>query len=428
MNKKNTLAAFIIIGILITLVIVFFPNYKSAKGNRDKAEFFDAVRTKDPALMKRLALKNPSLVKETWRNPGKNSLSFTPLQLAAEKGNIEAIRFLVSQGADINGITVDNPETPLAIAAKKRKSAAVRNLIDLGAKINVKGEEGKNLLTLALQENNQKLIQLLESKNIDMNLALMWAWKTRKVNIMNFLIEKKADPKTTLGWKPVHFAAYRGDFRQVENMVQDENQLDLQDKAGRTPLGIAILSGNTDIAKFLIEHGAKTDNDKYEENPLFFAVLAGDHEITKILIDKGADVKMKSKHCDSLLHTAAAKGDVKTAEMLIEGGAEVNVKGLCNSYPLHNAVNQNHKKMVEFLLSKGANINALEGCNSTALHSAAIKGNGEMVKLLISRGADMNIENSCGETPMEAAICHKKDRIVEIFIDNGGVPKGVQFY
>ncbi|MGL9779745.1 MAG: ankyrin repeat domain-containing protein [Wolbachia sp.] len=48
----------------------------------------------------------------------KNDKGNTPLHLAVEEGNLEAVKHLIEKGADINAIG-QHRRTPLCIAAKK---------------------------------------------------------------------------------------------------------------------------------------------------------------------------------------------------------------------------------------------------------------------------------------------------------------------
>lgn len=425
MNKKKIIMIFLAVLIITITALLSIPFWKTAGKPADREAFFDAIRTRDPGLLKKIGEKRPALANETYTFPGPKSREYTPLQLAAEKGNITAIQFLIENGADINRVTATLPHAPLVLAAMRHKSTAAWLLMDKGARLDIKSETAKNLLIMALSEDNQDKFNLLKSRGIDLNQALPWAWKERRLDKLEFLRSNGADVPKMLGWTPLHSAAYAGDQKKVEELVKKGAKMDQKDNLGRTPLDCAIIGGNTGTAKFLIAAGADTLYSNSEESPLLYAVEKGDREIAEILISKGADIKIKLHCCETLLHVAASKGDVKMADLLISKGSDINAKGAVDSTPLHYAVSNDRIEMVKYLLSKGADINAREACSSTALHSAAINGYADMAELLISKGADVNLKNSNGETPMEQAICSKKDEIVDVFMKHGEKMKNV---
>ena len=425
MNKNKIIIVLTAVLFIAITALFLIPFLKTVGKPADKKAFFDAIRTRDPGILKEIGDRRPSLAKETYISPGPKSREYTTLQMAAEKGNITAMQFLIKNGADINRVTATLPQTPLALAAMRNKSTAAWLLMDEGAKLDIKSETAKKLLIMALNEDNQVKFNLLKSKGIDLNQALPWAWKERHIDKLEFLRSNGGDPVKMLGWTELHSAAYEGDQKKVKEHAKKSTEINQKDNVGRTPLDCAILGGNTETAKYLINSGAETLYGNSDGSPLLYAVEKGDREIAKILADKGADVKIKLHCCETLLHIAASKGDVPMADLLISKGADINAKGSVDSTPLHYAVNENRTEMVKYLLSKGADINAQEACASTPLHSAAIRGNADMVELLISKGADVNIKNSCGETPMEQAICSKKDEVVDVFMNHGEKMKNV---
>ena len=57
-----------------------------------------------------------------------------PLFIAAEKGHLEVVRFLVESGANKDQASTDDGSTPLFIAAGKGHLEVVRFLVEFGAK------------------------------------------------------------------------------------------------------------------------------------------------------------------------------------------------------------------------------------------------------------------------------------------------------
>lgn len=67
-----------------------------------------------------------------WDPHSPDGAGITPLNYAAASGNVEIIRLMVENGADVNQIDVHH-DTPLKCAEKAGKSEAVAVLKELGA-------------------------------------------------------------------------------------------------------------------------------------------------------------------------------------------------------------------------------------------------------------------------------------------------------
>ncbi len=156
MNQKKILIISVAVILAAITMAVGIPFWKIAGKPADKEAFFEAIRTGDPGQLKEIASKQPSLVNETYIFPGPKSREYTPLQLAAEKGNVAAIQYLLKNGAEIDKTTKTLPYTPLTLAAMRRKSKAAWELMKNGAVADTKGDTGKNLLIMALGEDNKE--------------------------------------------------------------------------------------------------------------------------------------------------------------------------------------------------------------------------------------------------------------------------------
>ncbi len=92
---------------------------------------------------------------------------------------------------------------------------------------------------------------------------------------------------------------------------------------GRTPLHEAAYTGNIEMAKLLIEHGAEINiADKDGKTPLHEAAGRGKLEVAKLLIEHGADVNATDRLSATPLRNAESCGDTKIAELLRQHGAK----------------------------------------------------------------------------------------------------------
>lgn len=173
---------------------------------------------------------------------------------------------------------------------------------------------------------------------------------------------------------------------------------------------------------------------------LLDAVMNGDVESAKMLIEMGGNIE----YCDSekqepMLQIAIKKSDKKMVSLLLDNGADENC--VCNGKtPLDFATNE---EIIILLKSKGAKSKAeLEAEEKrkreeaeesrkkyqmqimlnenllTAIQKRAI----DIVESLIAQGADVNYSTMQGNTPLTFAISAGNMDILKLLLQNGADP------
>lgn len=124
----------------------------------------------------------------------------------------------------------------------------------------------------------------------------------------------------------IHTAVRSGDVAEVRKLLDADPSL-VHTPDPWNPLFTAARSGRLEVAKLLLESGAKADgtNDK-GNTPLWFAcqspALASDRiAVAKLLIDAGADVNKRCEDGTTALHFAAWRGPVEMVKLLLDHGA-----------------------------------------------------------------------------------------------------------
>ena len=87
----------------------------------------------------------------------------TTLHNAAWRGDLELVRFLVENGADIDAKDVDG-ETPLHWAARQGHLAVVQYLVEQRADVNATNDHGTTPRALAAQGGHTDVVAYLRSK------------------------------------------------------------------------------------------------------------------------------------------------------------------------------------------------------------------------------------------------------------------------
>ena len=92
----------------------------------------------------------------------------TALMLVAEKVNLEMVRYLVGQGAEVNAID-SNGKTALMLAVWMGNLEMVRYLVDQGADINATDLDNRTVLQIAESAGNDPMTYYLrlESRSVE---------------------------------------------------------------------------------------------------------------------------------------------------------------------------------------------------------------------------------------------------------------------
>ena len=162
-----------------------------------------------------------------------------------------------------------------------------------------------------------------------------------------------------------------------------------------TPLGCAVLNGNTKIVELLLGHKDINPN---------LACLNYDHKISYLLPNYRVDGIGNTP-----LYLACLKGNTKIVRFLLDHkDINPNIENSDGDTPLHYACCNGHTEIVKLLLERNdININEKDVFGATPLCFACCNGHTEIVKLLLERD-DIRVnekENTNGCTPLHCACC-----------------------
>lgn len=179
--------------------------------------------------------------------------------------------------------------------------------------------------------------------------------------------------------------------------------------------------------------GDSSKNSETSTNPLLTAISMGNLEIARLLIQAGAKLDIADSTGNTPLHRAVKRGDVSTVTSLLEVGADVLKLSGEGSSPLHMAVEAGNEEVVRALLQwcasheNGSNedkqeqqtedaqtkalamalgpcagsaagrdllrrcIDARNGINMTAVHLSVMLQRVDILRILLEHGADVNM-------------------------------------
>ncbi|MGB2579161.1 ankyrin repeat protein [Elusimicrobium simillimum] len=166
---------------------------------------------------------------------------------------------------------------------------------------------------------------------------------------------------------------------------------------GDTALMVAINKNDEYMTELLLIAGADVNaTNNYGRTPLLLAAEVKNNSIVERLIARGAIAGAKT---DNLFYFITKKNVVGVTAML-KSGISPNVTNNSGFTPLYMAASLGEAEMVQWLLSYRANINAAASDGSTALIGAARYKKPQVVELLLDKGANIDAQNKKGETAL----------------------------
>ena len=124
----------------------------------------------------------------------------------------------------------------------------------------------------------------------------------------------------------------RADSRVAARLSDSTGRLFTLNLGSLLPRSAAKITSVKDINKAFLDTVGPGDG----ASPLHLAVLTSNKEIARLLIDNGADINIKAKDVDAgtPLHWAVYLGDREMAELLVEQGADVNAENKAGYRPI----------------------------------------------------------------------------------------------
>ena len=336
-------------------------------------------------------------------------------------------------------------EAPVADAAMRQDIDAVRTLLTTGADVNAPQGDGMTGLHWAARHGATEIVRLLLVAGADLGVT------------------------TRLGkHTPLHVASRAGQASTVSVVLDAGAAVNALTTTGATPLHFAATAGNVDTLTALLDHGADANAREpvWGQTPLMFAAAADRGDALAVLLARGADpglagmvvdiaARNKADQADSrrrregmaalragrgpdITEVPSASTNVeptptpRTAEQLEPPSAESRAADRAAEAAAYEADLQEEPEPLGFadlvgthggltalllaardgytdaaltLVDGGANINQVSAADATSpLLIAAINGHFDLAMLLLEMGADPSLSSDAGATPLYGAL------------------------
>ena len=211
-----------------------------------KVDIFVASAFGDVESTRRLLQEDPGRANARHRS--------TPLRLAAERGHVEVIEFLLAAGADVNAETFEG--TPLHGAAAQGHKAAVELLLAGGADVNVRDRDGWTPLHCAAYYGHRDIAELLLARGADLDVHTAASLGRDEVlaTLLRVRPQFAASRFGAAAGTALHWAARAGQVEAVKLLLAAGADARAGDSKGKTPVAWALETDQQDAATVLREH------------------------------------------------------------------------------------------------------------------------------------------------------------------------------
>ncbi|XP_034376305.1 ankyrin repeat and SOCS box protein 5 isoform X2 [Arvicanthis niloticus] len=192
----------------------------------------------------------------------------SPLHEAASQGRLLALRTLLSQGYNVNAVTIDHV-TPLHEACLGDHVACARTLLEAGANANAITIDGVTPLFNACSQGSASCAELLLEYGAKAQLESCFP-------------------------SPTHEAASKGHHECLDILIAWGIDVDQDIPHLGTPLYVACMSQQFHCIWKLLYAGADVHKGKYWDTPLHAAAQQPSTEIVNLLLEFGSDINAKN--------------------------------------------------------------------------------------------------------------------------------------
>mgnify|MGYP005993206233 CR=1 FL=1 len=163
-------------------------------------------------------------------------------------------------------------------------------------------------------------------------------------------------------WSTIHCLCLQSRIKrkQKAQLAYCECAVNMLSPARNSPLHFVALSGNIEMAWFLISHGADFVTNDYDETALHWACKSGNHTMVDLFLSQGADINAGDMDGNTPIHWATENNHFELVALLLKReDCYFDCKNYCGFTPLEVACMDDSAEVAEILINAGACTNRL---------------------------------------------------------------------
>ena len=325
-----------------------------------------------------------SLCQEIMYKPVVNNEGFRSMEYAIKFGNLEFVKLLFEKGFDINKIS-DFDILPLTVAIQYNNNEIIEFLLNNGANCNI--------LSSSFHIIEKDYIKKLEPFS--------------KSDVINLNFKEK--------YTPIHIIAMTNNMKNNRYigklLIEKGADINIKTNKNNTPLILSISLINVDFTHFLINEGADINlRDGNNDTPLIIAMHYGFDDnvrniINLLLSTENININIKGDKGQTAICRIMTLSHVHNKIIYLLNNQnfydkiDINISDDNGLTPLHYAIKFQDYEILEKILDKSnIDINVQDNDKNTPLHYAAIEGVINKVQKLVERGAEIMLRNNHNHT------------------------------
>ncbi|KAL8805252.1 MAG: hypothetical protein Q9200_005497 [Gallowayella weberi] len=286
-----------------------------------------------------------------------DKLGRTLLHGAAMTGRAEIAELLIMKGLDPNAQDT-NGRTPLHEASRTGEAEIVRLLLAMGANRTIQDQWRRSPWDVAWTNGKAKVMLMLEEKPADEasiqmllnnypNTNGLSIWSLTTLGSIDLLTSALRDRPSSLFYldpdtdnTALHAAVLANNNLILRTLLHAGLSPDSRNMQARTPLHLAVLLKSLACTRILLANSPSPDLnifDEFRQTPLLIAQINAEYEIAFALIEAGAHIDPEIIQVQALFFAAVEFGKAKAVTKLIEAGAMVGEKNVAGKTALRLA-------------------------------------------------------------------------------------------
>ena len=376
----------------------------------------------------------------------------TALKKALLYNNIEIAQYLKDHGADVDAADKSGNTILMLEVKYAARAEIIKWLIENGADASRRNDEGLSALDFATERNDFSITKLLLDKGTEisndnlseLNAKLWEALKDNNLETAKLILKKITDINAVNNdGKSILMCSIDLDNPGATDLLlRNKASIETENVNGNTCLSYAVFKNKDDvIINKLLKYGADVNTKNYDGlTPLMLAALNKNHDLAKLMLEYGADVNA----VDAIGRTALMLCSIdpktefhdthrpsnqfsETARLLLNSGAKINIKDRTKSDALSYALRYHRTGCVLELIKRGADVSSMVPDKYRNKYPAIVWASRKhfsnadytpVIKLLVEKKADVNARSTNGTTALIEQTKRNNTDMIEFLLAN----------